>query len=103
MCYSELLADVFMKTHHRRGRPIIITDGSDRAEVYLDRLAYQLKNGQLGMRGVVAVTAVTRGFAEISLREASAHWPDVIILRPLAPTMRSLPPSRGGHAATHWR
>jgi hypothetical protein len=79
--YSELLADVFRKTHYRRGRPIIITDGSDHAEAYLDRLAYQLKSGRLGMHGAVAVTAVTRGFAAISLREASTHWPDVIILR----------------------
>jgi hypothetical protein len=81
VCYSELLADVFMKTHYRRGSPIIITDGSDHAEAYLDRLAHQLRNGQLGMHGVVAVTAVTRGFSAISLREASVHWPDVIILR----------------------
>jgi len=81
VCYCELLADVFMKTHHRRGRPIVVTDGSDQAEVYLDRLAYQLKNGELGMHGVVAVTAVTRGFAAVTLREASARWPDAIILR----------------------
>jgi hypothetical protein len=80
-CYNELLADVFMKAYYRRGRPIIITDGSDHAEAHLDRLAHQLKSGQLGMHGVAAVTAVTRGFAAISLREASAHWPDVIILR----------------------
>jgi hypothetical protein len=79
--YGELLADVFMKTHFRRRRPVIITDGSDRAEVYLDRLAYELKTGRLGLEAAVAVTAVTRGFAAVTLREASSRWPDVIVLR----------------------
>ena len=79
--YCELLADVFMKAHLHRGRPIIVTDGSEQAEVYLDRLAYQLKSGQLGLQGVVAVAAVARGFAAVTLRQASSLWPDVIILR----------------------
>jgi hypothetical protein len=81
VCYCELLADVFMKTHHRRGSPIIVTDGSDEAEVYLRALAVQLRSGQLGLDGAVAVTAVTRGFAAVTLREAAARWPEVIILR----------------------
>src|SRR3954470_2353181 len=47
----------------------------------MDELARQLKSGRLGVRGVVAVTAVTRGFGAITLREAAAQWPDAIVLR----------------------
>lgn len=79
--YHELLADVFMRTHFSRGRPVLITDGSNHAEAYLDRLAYELKAGRFGAEAVVAVTAVTRGFAAVTLREASERWPDVIVMR----------------------
>ena len=76
-CAQRAIADVFMKTalpsrqgplSYRRQRP----------RGGLSRPAASAQERTARFHGVIAVTAVTRGFAAISLHEASAHWPDVI-------------------------
>ena len=78
--YLELLGDLFYKSVRRHGDVVVAHDGSDTAEVHVRKLAGLMTSGVPVEDAEQLVRAVSRGFAAISLGQAAARWPEVIVL-----------------------
>ncbi|MFZ0159000.1 MAG: toll/interleukin-1 receptor domain-containing protein [Kineosporiaceae bacterium] len=80
--YFELLGNLFYKAVRREGDVVVVYDDTDAsAEIHLRKLAGMLTSAVLGEDATPLVRAASRGFAAISLGEAAALWPEVVVLR----------------------